>query len=130
MTSKKRSAPAKSAAVYAPLIGAKPVTVTTTPAAPKPPVARTPARYCYRLVQPTVERLPDGWWIIPDGRKRQGPYPTPQDVCVAIARDQCAELSNRHHALASSHGIGPGDPLFGLPDPPQLSAARKSVKAP
>ena len=125
MTSKKHPVPVKSATVYAPLDRAKAVPDKKPARVSNAPMARTPVRYCYRLTQSTVERLADGWWIVPDMRKRQGPYATPQDVCIAIARDLCAELSNRHHALATSHGVGLGDPLFGLPDPPQLYAPRK-----
>ena len=129
MTPKKRSVPLKSATIYAPLDGAKPPTAKT-PAPLRQPAQRTSVRYCYRLAQTTVERLADGWWIIGDARKRQGPYAIPQDVCIAIARDLCAELSNRHHALATTHGVGPNDPLFGLPEPPQLYAARKPGDVP
>ena len=129
MTSKKRSVPLKSATIYAPLDGAKPPTAKT-PAPPRPPALRTSVRYCYRLAQSTVERLPDGWWVTGEAPKRQGPYATPQDVCIAIARGLCAELSNRHHALATTHGVGPSHPLFGLPEPPQLYAARKTEAAP
>ena len=129
MTPKKRSVPLRSTAIYAPLDGAKPV-ATKAPAPPRPPAHRTSVRYCYRLAQSTVERLPDGWWVTGEAPKRQGPYATPQDVCIAIARDLCAELSNRHHALATTHGVGPSHPLFGLPEPPQLYAARKTEAAP
>ena len=91
----------------------------------KPGNASRSIRYCYRLAQHTVEREPDGWWIILETGKRQGPFATPQDVCIAIARLLCAELSNRHHALATSHGLGPGDALYGLPDVPHLDKPRK-----
>ena len=110
MTEKKRAAPPPS---------------VTKPIPVKPSIATRSIRYCYRLAQHTVEREPDGWWIIPETGKRQGPFATPQDACIAIARLLCAELSNRHHALATSHGLGPGDPLYGLPDVPHLDKPRK-----
>ena len=65
-----------------------------------------------------------------DAVKKQGPFATAQDVCVAIARELCAELSNRHHALAAFHGVKPGDPLHGLPEAPQLYAPRVQGDAP
>ena len=115
MTRKYEKSTVKSAAIYSPLGDRK----TTEPKKPTP-------RFYYRLAQHMVEREPDGWWLIPENGKRQGPFATPQDICIAIARAMCAELSNRHHTLASFHGIGPGHPLYGLPDPPTFSKPRKA----
>ena len=87
-------------------------------------------RYRYRLEQYTVERLKDAWWILSDAVKKQGPFATAQDVCIAIARELCTELSNRHHALSSFHGVKPVDPLYGLPEAPQLYQPRTVGDAP
>ena len=95
----------------------------------KPDYRPSAVRYRYRLEQYTVERLKDGWWILSDAVKKQGPFTTAQDVCIAIARELCTELSNRHHALASFHGVKPGDPLCGLPEAPQLYAPRSAGDA-
>ena len=130
MTPKKRKSTVKSAAIYAPpgdrktADAKKPATPSKPPAAPKPTV-----RFCYRLAQHTVERSPDGWWMIVENGRRQGPFATPQDICVAIARAMCAELSNRHQSLAGFHGVGPGHPLYGLPDPPKLTKPGKTGAA-
>ena len=94
---------------------AQPVRADVRPAA---------VRYRSRLETFTVERLKDGWWIVSDAVKKQGPFATAQDVCIAIARELCAELSNRHQSLASFHGLKPGDPLYGLPASPQLYEPR------
>ena len=116
MTTKRPRSAVKSADVYAP-----PKPKAAPPALPpKPDVRPSAVRYRYRLETFTVERLKDGWWIVSDAVKKQGPFATAQDVCVAIARELCAELSNRHQALASFHGVKPADPLYGLPEPPQL----------
>ena len=113
-------------------------TKTKRPVAPLKPAVTQPARpdvrslavrYRYRLEQYTVERLNDGWWIISDAVKKKGPFATAQDVCIAIARELCAELSNRHQALASFHGVKSGDPLYGLPEAPQLYAPRSTGDA-
>ena len=100
------------------------------PAAAKPikeTVKREAAQYRYQLAQHLVERRPDGWyfaktWSMVAGERPMwlGPYDLPQDVCIAIARSQCAELSNRHHAQSSFHKVKPGDPLYGLPVAPKM----------
>ena len=89
-------------------------------------------QYRYQLAQYLVERRPDGWyfaktWSMVAGEKPMwlGPYDLPQDVCIAIARSQCAELSNRHHAQSSFHKVKPGDPLYGLPVAPKMTAPPK-----
>ncbi len=93
---------------------------------------REAVQYRYQLAQHLVERRPDGWyfaktWSMVAGEKPMwlGPYDLPQDVCIAIARSQCAELSNRHHAQASFHKVKPGDPLYGLPVTPKMTAPPK-----
>ena len=107
---------------------------TKTPAAK--PIKEAPKReavqYRYQLAQHLVERRPDGWyfaktWSMVAGERPMwlGPYDLPQDVCIAIARSQCAELSNRHHAQASFHKVKPGDPLYGLPAAPKMAAPPK-----
>ena len=105
------------------------------PAAAKPTkeaAKREAVQYRYQLAQHLVERRPDGWyfaktWSMVAGEKpmRLGPYDLPQDVCIAIARSQCAELSNRHHAQSSFHRVKPGDPLYGLPVTPKVAAPPK-----
>ena len=105
------------------------------PAATKPikdAAKREAVQYRYQLAQHLVERRPDGWyfaktWSMVAGEKPMwlGPYDLPQDVCIAIARSQCAELSNRHHAQASFHKVNPGDPLYGLPVAPKMVAPPK-----
>ena len=130
MTTKKRKSTVKLAAIYAPPGDRK--TAEAKKAAPpsKPSAAPKPAvRFCYRLAQHTVERSTDGWWIIVESGRRQGPFATPQDICVAIARAMCAELSNRHQSLAGFHGVGPGHLLYGLPDPPKLTKPGKTGAA-
>ena len=108
---------------------AKPKLAEPTPPA-KPDQRPSAVRYRYRLEQYTVERLKDGWWILSDAVKKQGPFATAQDVCIAIARELCTELSNRHHALSSFHGVKPADPLYGLPEAPQLYQPRTVGDAP
>ena len=127
MTTKRPRSSVKSADVYAPPKSKQPVDKKPPPTSCPGPA---PVRYRYRLAQHTVERLADAWWIIPETAKRQGPFATPQDVCIAIARELCAELSNRHQSLAAFHGVKPGDPLHGLPDAPQLYAPRAQGVAP
>ena len=86
----------------------------------------------YALSAYVAERRDDGWWIarqwhasVGEKPKWQGPFVTPQDTCVAIARLLCAELSNRHASRAAYYHIGTGNPLYGLPKPPVLAATRK-----
>ena len=93
---------------------------------------REPVQYRYQLAQHLVERRPDGWyvaksWTMVAGEKPMwlGPFDLPQDVCIAIARTLCAELSNRHHVQAAFHKVKPGDPLYGLPTAPKLAPPRK-----
>ena len=88
--------------------------------------------YRYQLAQHLVERRPGGWyvaksWSMVAGEKPMwlGPFDLPQDVCIAIARTLCAELSNRHHVQAAFHKVKPGDPLYGLPTAPKLASRRK-----
>ena len=117
MTTKMRSrAAATSKAVNAPL------EQRTKTAAPDLRPRIENIKFVYRLEPFTVERLKDGWWIRSDAVKKQGPFATPQDICIAIARWQCALLSNRHHSLTSFHGVKRDDPFFGLPDLPALCA--------
>ena len=107
----------------------------TAPAAAKPTkeaAKREAVQYRYQLAQHLVERRPDGWyfaktWSLAAGERPMwlGPYDLPQDVCIAMARSLCAELSNRHHAQASFHQVQPGNPLYGLPVAPKLAPARK-----
>ena len=123
-TTRPRAA-AKSAAVFATL---KPKPAEQAPQ-PRPDHHPSSVRYRYRLEQYAVERLKDGWWIISDAVKKQGPFASAQDVCIAIARELCTELSNRHQSLATFHGVKPGDPLYGLPDAPQLYAPRSAGDA-
>ena len=71
----------------------------------KKPPKREAILYRYQLAQFITERGPDGWyfaktWSLAAGERPMwlGPYDLPQDVCIAMARSLCAELSNRHHA--------------------------------
>ena len=130
MTTKTSTSAVKTTAVSSPL----PTPATAGPSSkPKQEAAnREAVQYRYQLVQHLVERRPDGWyfaktWSMVAGERPMwlGPYDLPQDVCLAIARSQCAELSNRHHAQASFHKVKPGDPLYGLPVSPKMTAPPK-----
>ena len=99
---------------------------------PRSATKRDPVQYRYQLAQHLVERRQDGWyfaktWSMVAGEKPMwlGPYDLPQDVCIAIARSLCAELSNRHHSQTSFHKVKPGDPLYGLPTAPKLAIPSK-----
>ncbi len=122
MTSKIRT-PASSPAGEPAPVAAKPV---------QGAAKREPVQYRYQLAQHLVERRSDGWyfaktWSMVAGERPMwlGPYNLPQDVCIAIARALCAELSNRHHAQAGFHNVKPGDPLYGLPASTDVLPQRK-----
>lgn len=122
MTTDKKSNPAA-----APLRATSP-TKTTKPAVP----SREPVQFRYLLAQWVCERRNDGWhiaksWQSASGEKPkwEGPFAFPQDAAIAIARNLCAELSNRHQSKARFYRVKPTDPLFGLPPLPDLSSPRK-----
>lgn len=94
--------------------------------------AREPVQFRYLLAQFVAERRNDGWWVarswttsIGEKPRWEGPFPFPQEAVIAVARHLCAELSNRHQAKARFHQVKPNDPLFGLPQLPDLSSSAK-----
>ena len=122
MTSEKRNTPTTATLRTGPA-----ATRTAKPAAP----AREPVQFRYLLAQWVAERRNDGWyiarsWISSSGEKPrwEGPFAFPQDASIAIARYQCAELSNRHQSKARFYRVKSTDPLFGLPPLPDLSTTR------
>ena len=101
-------------------------------AKPPPTTTRDPVQFRYLLTQWVAERRTDGWYIakswtssIGEKPKWDGPFAFPQDAAIAIARTQCAELSNRHQAKSRFYRVKPTDPLFGLPPLPDLSIGSK-----
>ena len=97
------------------------------------PPPREPVQFRYLLAQWVCERRTDGWYIaktwassIGEKPKWEGPYAFPQDASIAIARYQCAELSNRHQSKSRFYQVKPTDPLFGLPPVPDLSLKPKN----
>ena len=103
------------------------------PAKPSQPTAsRDPVQYRYQLAQYVAERRPDGWytakaWSVSQGEKPkwEGPFAFPEDAAIAIARNLCSELSNRHMSKARFYNVKVGQPLYGLPTPPALLSPKK-----